>query len=118
MLDELQIHLFPVVVSDGRRLSEHLGTGHIELELIRAVEAPGATHARHSRKIADRPELGVSIFDSSAPISTGRAVYVTATGRRLQDDERIPAVAAFSHRAVLDGGRPRTVADLERPEGA
>jgi nitroimidazol reductase NimA-like FMN-containing flavoprotein (pyridoxamine 5'-phosphate oxidase superfamily) len=73
--------------------------------------------ARHSRNIAERPEVGITIFDSSAPISTGRAVFITATSRRLEDDERIAAVAVFSHRAVLHGGRPWTVADLERPEG-
>jgi nitroimidazol reductase NimA-like FMN-containing flavoprotein (pyridoxamine 5'-phosphate oxidase superfamily) len=37
--------------------------------------------ARHSRNIGDRPELGITMFDSSAPISTGRAVYVAALGR-------------------------------------
>lgn len=73
--------------------------------------------ARHSCNIAERPELGIAIFDSSAPISTGRAVYITATGRRLEDDERIAALAAFSHRAVSHGGSPWTVPDLERPEG-
>jgi dihydrofolate reductase len=44
VLDELQIHLIPVFLGEGRRLFEHLGGGHIELEPIRVTEAPGVTH--------------------------------------------------------------------------
>lgn len=47
MLDELQIHLVPVLLGDGRRLFEHLGADHIELEPIRVTEAPGVTHLRY-----------------------------------------------------------------------
>jgi dihydrofolate reductase len=47
VLDELEIHLIPVLLGDGRRLFEHLGTQHIELELVRVIEAPGVTHLRY-----------------------------------------------------------------------
>jgi dihydrofolate reductase len=47
MLDELQIHLIPVLLGEGRRLFEHLGADHIELEPIRVVDAPGVTHLRY-----------------------------------------------------------------------
>jgi dihydrofolate reductase len=47
VLDELQIHLIPVLLGEGRRLFEHLGTDHIDLEPIRVIEAPGVTHLRY-----------------------------------------------------------------------
>jgi dihydrofolate reductase len=47
VLDELQIHLIPVLLGEGRRLFEHLGADHIELEPIRMVDAPGVTHLRY-----------------------------------------------------------------------
>jgi dihydrofolate reductase len=47
VLDELEIHLIPVLLGDGRRLFEHLGAEHIELELTRVVDAPGVTHLRY-----------------------------------------------------------------------
>jgi dihydrofolate reductase len=47
VLDELQIHLIPVLLGEGRRLFEHLGAEHIELEPIRVVEGPGVTHLRY-----------------------------------------------------------------------
>ncbi len=47
VLDELQIHLIPVLFGAGRRLFEHLGVDHIELEPIQIVDGPGATHLRY-----------------------------------------------------------------------
>jgi dihydrofolate reductase len=47
VLDELQIHLIPVLLGAGRRLFEHLGADHIELEQIRAVAGAGVTHLRY-----------------------------------------------------------------------
>ncbi|MBB5868009.1 dihydrofolate reductase [Allocatelliglobosispora scoriae] len=46
MLDELQIHLVPILLGGGTRLLEHLGVGPIELKQIRVVETPNATHLR------------------------------------------------------------------------
>jgi dihydrofolate reductase len=47
VLDELEIHLVPVILGQGRRLFDHLGPEHIELERIRIVEGPGVTHLRY-----------------------------------------------------------------------
>jgi dihydrofolate reductase len=47
VLDELQIHLIPVLFGEGRPLFEHLGADHTELELTRIVDGPGATHLRY-----------------------------------------------------------------------
>jgi dihydrofolate reductase len=44
-LDELEIHLVPVLLGDGIRLFEP-GTDQIELEPVRTIEAPGVTHMR------------------------------------------------------------------------
>jgi RibD C-terminal domain len=45
LLDELEIHLVPVVLGAGRRL---FGADRIELEPTRVLDAPGVTHARYS----------------------------------------------------------------------
>jgi dihydrofolate reductase len=44
LIDEMQIHLVPVLLGDGARLFDHLGTAAIGLECTRAIEAPGVTH--------------------------------------------------------------------------
>ena len=47
VLDEVEIQLMPVLLGEGRRLFEHLGAEHIELELTRVIDAPGVTHLRY-----------------------------------------------------------------------
>ncbi|MGH2946142.1 MAG: dihydrofolate reductase family protein [Solirubrobacteraceae bacterium] len=47
LLDEIQIHLIPVLPGAGKRLFDHLGTEPIEFERTRVVEAPErVTHLR------------------------------------------------------------------------
>ncbi len=46
LLDELQIHLVPVLLGDGIRLFDQMGPGHIELECTRVIDVPGVTHLR------------------------------------------------------------------------
>ena len=47
LLDELQIHLVPVLFGDGIRLFEDLGPDRIELRRTSTIETPGATHFRY-----------------------------------------------------------------------
>jgi dihydrofolate reductase len=47
VLDEIQIHLVPVLLGEGRRLFEHLGADHVELEPVRVLEGAGVTHLRY-----------------------------------------------------------------------
>jgi dihydrofolate reductase len=49
VLDELEIHLIPVLLGEGRRLFEHVGA---ELELTRVVDAPGVTHLHYRVALA------------------------------------------------------------------
>ena len=60
LLDELEIHLIPVVLGDGRRL---FGAHRIELELTRVLDAPGVTHPatgwRHEKPQADPAHVGL-----------------------------------------------------------
>jgi dihydrofolate reductase len=48
VLDELEIHLIPVLLGQGRRLFENLGPEHIELERTRVIEGEaGVTHLHY-----------------------------------------------------------------------
>jgi dihydrofolate reductase len=46
VLDELQIHLVPVLFGDGRRLFEVLPE-RIEMEIVRVIDTPEVTHLRY-----------------------------------------------------------------------
>jgi dihydrofolate reductase len=47
VLDLIDIQLRPVLLGQGRRLFDHLPPKHIELDLIRTLEAPGVLHLRY-----------------------------------------------------------------------
>jgi dihydrofolate reductase len=46
-LDEMEIHLVPVLLGAGRRLFEYLDGEPVELELLRQLEGCDATHLRY-----------------------------------------------------------------------
>jgi pyridoxamine 5'-phosphate oxidase-like protein len=67
------------------------------------VSRPGT---RHSRNLADRPEVGIVIFDSQIPIFGGEAVYLTAHAEEVGAPElarctdlfrsRLPELSTFT----------------------
>jgi nitroimidazol reductase NimA-like FMN-containing flavoprotein (pyridoxamine 5'-phosphate oxidase superfamily) len=76
------------------------------------ISDPGA---RHSRNIAARPEVGIVIFDSSAPINTGQGVYMDALAAELSPEEAAAAIEIFSRRGVGHGAGPTTLEDVRAP---
>jgi hypothetical protein len=70
---------------------------------------------RHSRNIAVRDGVSIAIFDSSVPIGTGQAVYMTATAREVADGELEECIDVFSCRSLEHGGGAFEVADALAP---
>jgi uncharacterized protein YhbP (UPF0306 family) len=56
------------------------------------ISAPETTH---SRNLAQRPEVSIVIFDSTAPEGTGQAVYLSATAGQVPDDDLDRALAVY-----------------------
>ncbi|MEN3281347.1 MAG: hypothetical protein V7607_2487 [Solirubrobacteraceae bacterium] len=76
------------------------------------VSKPGATH---SRNIAARPQVGIVVFDSRAPIGTGGGVYIAATAEELLGEDREHALAVFSARSVTHDGEVWGLDRVEAP---
>ena len=57
---------------------------HVDYRDFYWVSSPAA---RHSINIAAHPEIAIVIFDSTAPIGQGQAVYVSAHASVVADDE-------------------------------
>jgi hypothetical protein len=47
LLDELQIHVAPLLRGDGVRLFDQLGSGQLDLETTRVLHSPAVTHLRY-----------------------------------------------------------------------
>nr|WP_255426566.1 dihydrofolate reductase family protein [Pseudonocardia sp. C8] len=58
VLDELQIHLVPVLLGRGRRLFDAMPPDRHELELVHALDGAGVQHLRYRVRPAGRPLHG------------------------------------------------------------
>jgi dihydrofolate reductase len=47
LLNEIELHVVPLLLGDGARLFDNLGGAEVQLEQVRAVEAPGVTHLKY-----------------------------------------------------------------------
>jgi hypothetical protein len=71
--------------------------------------------ARHSRNLAERPQAGIVIFDSRAPIGSPQAVYLTVTADEVAGDRLSQGIDVFSARSQSHGVRKWTLADVREP---
>jgi pyridoxine/pyridoxamine 5'-phosphate oxidase len=66
--------------------------------------------ARHSRNLAERPELAIVFFDSRVFPDQAEAVYVTATAEQTTD-----GIEAYSEQSVAQGLPAWTLEDVTGP---
>jgi uncharacterized pyridoxamine 5'-phosphate oxidase family protein len=69
---------------DGRpRLSPvyYTAAGYTDFYWVSSPEA------QHSRNLAERPEVQIVIFDSTAPVGQGEAVYLRGTAKQMPDGQ-------------------------------
>lgn len=67
--------------------------------------------AQHSANIAARPDVAIVIYDSTAPVGLGQAVYLTARAEQVPDAE-LAEHCARAYAEVAPGAVAFTPADL------
>lgn len=72
--------------------------------------------ALHSQNLEVRPEIGISVFDSSQPAGTGDGLQLAARAGLVPDERLDEAVAVFSAASLAAGGGPWTRAQVTAPE--
>ncbi len=73
------------------------------------VSRPGT---RHSLNLAERPEISAVIFDSTVPIGTGVAVYMSGSAKELTDAELEHGLEVFSQASLADGASAWSLGDV------
>ena len=84
-------------------------SGYRELFWVSSPEAA------HSINLRDRREVGIVIFDSSAPINTGQGVYMSGVAQELPAHECAEGIELFSRRSVGHGGGEWSLEDVIEP---
>ena len=74
---------------------------HVDYRDFYWVSSPAA---RHSMNIAEHPEIAIVIFDSTASIGQGQAVYMSAHASAVADDE-LPQRCAEAFARVGPGAK-------------
>ena len=69
--------------------------------------------AQHSRNVGERPEVQIVIFDSTAPVGHGQAVYLSAVARAVPADD-LERACGEAFRPSF-GGRAFAPAELREP---
>jgi uncharacterized protein YhbP (UPF0306 family) len=69
---------------------------------------------RHSRNLEARPELAIVVFDSTAAVYTGQAVYNAAVGGIVPEEDLDRGMGVFADRSREDG-EEWTLADVQAP---
>jgi nitroimidazol reductase NimA-like FMN-containing flavoprotein (pyridoxamine 5'-phosphate oxidase superfamily) len=70
---------------------------------------------RHSWNLAVRPQVSIVVFDSTVPIGTGQAVYMSAVAEQLTATGLQDGIRVFTDRSEAQGGSPWTLADIVPP---
>jgi uncharacterized protein YhbP (UPF0306 family) len=99
---------------DGRPWSSPVYFAHLECREFFWVSSP---QAAHSRNITVRPEVAITVFDSSARIGTGQGVYMSAVAESVDGPGIERAIDVFSRRSLLHGGSVWTADDVQGASG-
>ena len=71
--------------------------------------------ARHSRNLATRPEVSLAIYDSSVPVGTAEAVYISGHAEELTGDELAGGIHIFARLSQYQGARDWGLSDVQPP---
>lgn len=88
---------------DGRPRVSPVYFTHVVYRTFYWVSSP---RAQHSANVADRPEVAFVVYDSTAQIGAGRAVYVGATAAQVPADQ-LAAACDEAFAGAVDAGVTR-----------
>ena len=98
--------------ADGRPWASPVWFAHDEHTRFVWVSRP---ERRHSRTLAERPQTGIVIFDSTTPEGAAEAVYVEAEAERVAEEDEQRWIEIFTRRSEALGWPGLTIEDVRPP---
>lgn len=96
----------------GRPWSSPVWFAHAGFDEFLWVSDPGA---RHSENIAVRPEVAITVFDSTIAPADAQAVYLEGSAGEVDPDDLADQLAIYTRRSEANGLRAWTTDDVTAP---
>ena len=100
ILDDTTYVVLATASQDGHPWATPVWFAHDGLDRLYWVSWPGS---RHSQLIAQRPDIGLTVFDTHAVPQEGTAFYAVAQARECTDEELDEGLSVFNRRARAQG---------------
>src|SRR5215213_2781893 len=100
LLDANRYVVLATADADGSPWATPVWFAHEGLERLVWVSWPGSRHSRH---IASRPEIALTVFDSGVTPGEGAAFYATARAAECTDRGIDAALAVYDARTRVQG---------------
>jgi nitroimidazol reductase NimA-like FMN-containing flavoprotein (pyridoxamine 5'-phosphate oxidase superfamily) len=101
ILDSVSYVVLATADADGTPWSSPVWFATEDYRELFWVSHPGA---RHSENIAARPQIALTVFDSTVAAGEGQAVYMSADAELLTDPKEVErGLAVFSGRGIRQG---------------
>ena len=100
--------------ASGRPWASPVWFAHHDYREFVWVSSPAV---RHSRNIAERPQIGIVIFDSRVPIRAGQGVYISCEAAVVPGADLERLLEVFNSRSLASGDTALALADVETPTG-
>ncbi|HET7855611.1 MAG TPA: pyridoxamine 5'-phosphate oxidase family protein [Gaiellaceae bacterium] len=84
-------------------------------EDYRSFHWVSSPEARHSGNLAARPEVAIAIYDSSVPVGSAQAVYMSGVAAELTGSELERGIEVFDRLSVDDAAREWGLSDVQPP---
>ena len=100
VLDDTTYAVLATADVDGTPWATPVWFAHEDLDRLYWLSWPGS---RHSKLIEQRPEVALTVFDSTAVPNEGTAFYATAQARQCPDAQLDAGLIALNRRSLAQG---------------
>jgi hypothetical protein len=114
IVDANQYMVLGTAAASGQPWASPVWFAHHDYREFVWVSSP---KARHSRNIADRPQLGIVIFDSQVPIGAGQGVYLSCEASVASDEDLDRLLEVFNRRSLANSDNAFVRSEVEAPSG-
>ena len=114
IVDANQYMVLGTAAASGQPWASPVWFAHEDYREFVWISSP---EARHSRNIAERPQVGIVIFDSRVALGAGQGVYLSCEAAVASDGDLDRLLDVFNRRSSAGSGVVLARTDVDAPSG-